>query len=299
MNITKIRSWTPFAALVICAALVSTTALAKTKTPFTATGVDTMVDPGTWITDGTSLFITGAVHSAVRNASDPRISGTGTVWSDGIFDLTTGAFTLWGRFHLENGGGAWDGYWQNLDGSLVLTAKGSGGYEGLVMRIGSDAGGLYIVENGPGEVPFKVSGWRVEQIQWVPGMVLDPFTMLPTGEVGVVGTVTLLKGAARSTHTGAVTDLMEVGLLTFTSPTTVAASVIGTEKAANGDLLNWVAVFETNLETGVANGTVHWSGGTGRFEAAIGSFGATINEQIDPATGEGTYAYSATGSIRY
>ncbi len=213
-------------------------------------------------------------------------------------DLTTGAATLWGRFHLENDGGAWDGYWQNSNGSLMLTGEGSGGYEGLVMRIGSDAERLYVVENGPGEVPFKVSGWRVEQIQWVTGAVLDPSSMEPTGEVGMVGKVTLLKGGALATHTGAVTDQMEVGLLTFTSPTTVATSVIGIEKAANGDLLHWVAVVETDLQTGVADGTVHWSGGTGRFEATTGSFGGEFQEQLDSA-GTATYSYKATGTIRY
>jgi hypothetical protein len=286
------------AALALCALSLPTTASAKTKTRVTITGGgDTLVYPGTWITDGKSIFLTGAIFSAVRIASDPRLCVTGTIWSDGILDAET--FTpqmLWGRFHLENDRGAWDGYWQNQGGSLVLTGEGSGGYAELALRVGNDAEGVYIVENGPGEVPFKVDGWRVEQIQWITGTVL---TGPRAGQSEVVGKVALVKGGALASHAGTVTDQMELGLLTFTSPTTVAASVIGTEKAANGDLLNWVAGFETDLQTGVAEGTVHWAGGTGRFEAVTGSFGGKVAQQIDPATGKGNYWYSASGAIRY
>jgi hypothetical protein len=288
-------------ALALCALLLPTTAWAKTKTRVTVTGGgDTLVDPGTMITDGKSIFLTGAVFDADRIASDPRLCVTGTIWADGILDLETGAQTLWGRFHLGNDRGAWDGYWQNKDGSMMITGQGSGGYAGLVLRVGSDAEGIYIVENGPGEVPFRVAGWRDEQIQWITGVVL---TGPRVGQSERVGKVALVEGGGTATHTGVVTDQMEVGLLTFTSPTTITATITGTAKAANGDLLNWVAVFEMNLQmdlqTGWAEPTVHWAGGTGRFEAVTGSFSGKVAEQIDPATGEGSYWYNATGTIRY
>ena len=52
---------------------------------------------------------------------------------------------------------------------------------------------------------------------------------------------------------------------------------------ANGDLLNWVATGEKDVQTGANEGTVHFVGGTGRFEVAAGSFAIT--------TGTGTIRY--------
>ena len=46
-------------ALALCALWLPTTALAQTKTPFTTIETTSVVNPGTWVTDGTSIFITG------------------------------------------------------------------------------------------------------------------------------------------------------------------------------------------------------------------------------------------------
>ena len=58
---------------------------------------------------------------------------------------------------------------------------GSGEYEGLVSRwtapfpegITIEWSG-YIVENGPGDVPFKISGWRIEKSS---APITDPTVM--------------------------------------------------------------------------------------------------------------------------
>ncbi len=174
--------------------MLPATALAKTKTPFTTAETDTVTDPGKWITDGTSLFITGQIMSGTEAASDPRVSGTETIGADAIMDLATGTMKYWGSYHLENAGGAWDGYWfgDTSTGTAVCTTVGSGGYAGLTARwtfAGTGHWTGYIVENGPGEVPMKVSGSRVEQFDWIMGAVLDPATMQPTGKFAVVGKV--------------------------------------------------------------------------------------------------------------
>ncbi len=277
------------AALVLCGALVlPSTAQGVTKTAFTTKEVVKIVNPGTWITDGKSAFITGMKFSGSEDASDSRLSGTESFSGDGIMDLATGARMLWGPYHLENADGAWDGYWymDTSTGTAGATTAGSGRYTGLLARwiwAGTHWEG-YIVENGPGEVPITLRGQRVEQFDWIVGAVLDPANMQPTGETAVVAKVTLVKGDGVATHTGKTTDVAEVGIVTFPeSPTTAAWSSFGTLKAANGDLLYWVAMGENDLKAGVNNGTVHFVGGTGRFDAATGSFGVP----------------SGTGTIRY
>lgn len=264
------------------------TAVGKTKTPFTNTEVMTgILDPGTWISDGTTLFVTGCILSSIENASDPRLCGTGTVWMNQIMDLATGTMVLWGRFRLENAGGAWDGYWStDTTGTGVATLVGGGGYTGLVSRwtyLGNGDWVGYIVENGPGEVPMRLRGSREEQFEWTVGFVLDPQTMQPTAQLAVVGKVSLVNGSGVGTHVGKITDQTELGLVTFPGPETAAWSLTGTMKTANSDLLNWVATGETDVQTWEQDGTVHFVGGTGRFEAATGSHAVP----------------SGTGTIRY
>ena len=269
------------AGLVLGGMLLPGTALAEKRTPFTDTETVTgLVNAGTWITDGKSLFVTGLTLSGLEKASDPRLAGTSTVWVDRITDLATQAVLMWGRFRIENDGGAWDGYWcaDSSVGSSLATIVGSGDYEGLVARMtwlgGSDWEGC-IVENGPGPVPMKDGSWeRIENFDWIVGDVVVPFTMQPTGDKAVVGKISLVNGGGVQTHTGKSTDVAEVGLVTFpTKPTTAAWSCFGTVKAANGDLLNYVAMGENDLAAGVNSGTVHFTGGTGRFDAATGSLG--------------------------
>ena len=59
-------------ALTLCALGLPTTALAQTKTPFTTIETTSVVNPGTWVTDGTNIFITGWRINGVEDASDPR-----------------------------------------------------------------------------------------------------------------------------------------------------------------------------------------------------------------------------------
>lgn len=293
----KLQKQLLFATFAFGAFLLPATALAVTKTPFTSMEKTWVTDPGKWVSDGKTLFITGQVISGTEAASDPRLSGSEIIGADAIMDLATGAMKYWGDYHLENADGAWDGYWfgDTATGTAVCTALGSGRYAGLVGRFTMAGPGLwtgYIVENGPGAVPMKLSGWRVEQFDWSVGAVVDPSNMQPTGESNVVGKVTLVNGAGVATHTGQTTDQAEVGILTFLSPTKVAFSLTGTMKSANGDLLYWVGTGTTDLQTGVANATVHWIGGTGRFEAATGFFVIKDRQVQDPKS-------TSTGTIRY
>ncbi len=249
------------------------------------------MDPGKWIMTEKTLFVVGQIMSGTEEASDPRISGTETIRADVIMDLATGTMKYWGTYHLENAHGAWDGYWygEPSTGTGVCTTVGSGRYAGLVARWTAASHGQwtgYIVENGPGEVPIDVRGSRVEQFEWSVGAVLNPADMQPTGESALISKVTLVNGEGAATHTGKTTDLAEVGIVTFPdpeNPANAAWSCFGILRAANGDLLNWVAMGENDLIAGVNSGTVHFAGGTGRFEAATGSFGVP----------------SGTGTIRY
>lgn len=290
MNTTRLARQVSMgiAALALCTLWLPTTALAKTKTPFTSIETTSMVNPGTWVTDWTSIFITGWMISGVEDASDPRLCGTEAIGADAIVDMATGATKYWGTYHLENAGGAWDGYWygDTANGTGVCTTVGSGGYAGLVARWTAASHGHwtgYIVENGPGEVPMTLRGSVEEHIEWVVGAVLDPATMQPTGEFGVIGLDSLVSGGGVGLHLGACTELARLGLITLPNPTTAAWSVMGIMKAANGDLLSWVAMGQKDIKTGANDGTVHFAGGTGRFEAATGSFDAI----------------SGTGTIRY
>ncbi len=108
------------------------------KTPFTQTEVDTWVNFGTALTDGTNLLIMGATGSAAVTASDARVAGNETILASAVWDMNE-LGPMWGSFHLSNTGGTWDGYVQGANSlenghvvlSLVATAVGGGG---LVLR---------------------------------------------------------------------------------------------------------------------------------------------------------------------
>ncbi len=120
-----------------------------------------------------------------------------------------------------------------------------------------------------------------------PFMPLRPATVVRTTIVSEMG---------QATHAGRITtegfSLMD--------PVTGVMTGTGTAKAANGDEIYWVhiATFDQN---GVVQNSVHFCGGTGRFDAVTGGFVGQITEgpvpTDDPAVSQ--FCYDGVGAIRY
>ncbi len=278
--------------LVLGAMLLPGTALAEKKTPFISTETDTPTPAGDrFMADGWGYLFDGK-STLVEDASDKRVNGTGWYSAYAMIDLQTGAATFWGKFHIdvdnESGKGSWEGYWtgNGAPDGLSATLVGSGDFEGLVSRWTSTShgGGIvnwkgYIVENGPGYVPFKISGWRQEQ--GVP-IFTDPNQPPPYAKAIFVA------GGGQASHIGQYTDIMETGLMDLT---TGKSRGMGSAIAANGDRFTWVSFGGPNAE-GKFGFEVFFAGGTGRFEHAVGSYAGQISAP-------GAYTYEATGKIRY
>ncbi len=310
--------------LLTACAFWSTTVQGETaKIPFTATEWATIQSVETGFTDGTTLFITGITSSTVDLASDSRVSGNGTAVTAGaVLDLATMTGQLWGRIHIENPRGQWDGYWQATrtleDGHTLLlitgTAAGSGDYDGFAAYwswkavdpdLGNPSVGTgYIVpaKNAPGDRPLRVSGLRTDQLQMIPGVFLKPFTTEVIG-TGAMGRVDILSGVGNSSHLGRYT---EQGLGIF-DPRTGAITAMGSDSGMRGEQVLWIAEGTTELspdgKTAVFNGGVNLAGGTGAFETATGGFPLAIEEHMestdDGMTATAKYSYGAQGKIRY
>ena len=283
------------AGLALSAMLLPATALAEKKTPFEATETDAPWNFNFFLGSDGNLHVFDGKATFDMASDEPRVAGTGwyTIYLN--MNPTTGASTLWGKFHLENEDGEWDGCYTGTDKGFTATCVGSGDYEGLVSRWvwtpNNDGNGLYhwkgyIVENGRGDVSFKVSGWRTEQ-------ELPPLTN-PT-QLPFYLLAPLKEGAGKASHLGVFTELQKIGLAKITSfPTPLNADFSGSSilKVANGDLLNMVAFGQ--ITSGQMEVTeAYFAGGTGRFEHATGFFAGPL---------QGTpfdYTYTATGTIRY
>lgn len=277
------------------------------KVAFTGTEVVTWVNYGTALTDNTNLLIMGATGNTVKTSSDPRIAGAGTVTASAVWDMQT-LGPIWGSTHSANAGGAWDGYvvgtnsYQN--GHIVLNslsvAVGSGGYQGLVYRkeaMSLDGGPqhfiAYIVEGGPGDLPLRTKGSRVDRVQFIRGMYLNPTNFSPTGVFGVLARFDIVSAVGEDSHGGRTTD---TGVGVF-DPITGAISMTGTSTTAKGDQMLWVALNTTDIGT-------HFAGGTGLFGDATGGFSAVqTNHKIEPTSDPmvvlSSYSYTGNGTIRY
>ncbi len=294
------------------------------KTHFTVHEVLTNVAWGIVLTDGTNLFSTGTTMGAEENASDPRVAGLSIVTMNVKLEMTTLAGPMWGSIRYENAGGWWAGYWQGtrtpfLDtqgkphvlSEIRVTATGGGGYAGLVARwnysgvdtlqTGVFDGSGYIVEakGGPGDRPLQMKATRVDRLQLHPCMVLDPVTLKPTGEFAVIGTGDIVREVGEMSHAGRYTN-QGSGLV---DPATGTVTAMGTVTTANTDLLYWVVEGSMDLKTGVFDASVHFAGGTGRFQDAVGDLGGQITEKMEPTEDPmvflAKFSYSAKGTIRY
>ena len=117
----------------------------------------------TYLASG-NVLARGIVETYHDFNTDPRVTGTETIVSNASFKPAPSSEiglegNLWGTFHIENDGGAWDGTFTSEiteDGEYFYhgVAHGSGGYEGLV-------GHWEAYRNGHSG-PFTLSGWILE-----------------------------------------------------------------------------------------------------------------------------------------
>ena len=286
------------------------------KTYFTGEETGLIQVPGLMLTDGENVYFLNRELVAREDITDPRLNGTGyfnyTVAANPM--TMTGAFWGSSRIVPDIGGGEWNGHWiasmTPAGTTIKMTVAGSGDFAGLVARLTytSGAGNLqitgYIVEakSGPGDRPFEIRACRNEKIAFLPCIVLDPETWGPTAdppEVKVIAKAEILAEVGQARHLGRTSN-EGVALL---DPMTGVVTGMGTGTAANGDEVFWVYSGTYEGETGSAEGVVHFCGGTGRFEAAIGGFGFTAQPVLEPTAEEQVfltdYCYRGYGAIRY
>lgn len=325
---------TVLVALAICALLLPMTVYgaankaapaAGKKTPFTGTEVSVAPpEGGIWLSDGVTLFFMDATFLSYDEMTDPRVTGNVTLIGNGMWELPYQTGPMWGDVHGENDanhdGPEWDGYWVgmrslndegNIETWLVSTLVGAGPYEGLVVywygtkvEVPGETEPIqvsgYIVEarGGPGDLPFQVRGSRVDRLTVCPGIVLSPPPEDPENPYGAIGKVDIVSDVNQSSHVGRCVD-QGVGLLNLE---TGAVSMMGISATANKDKVYWVAVG-TPAGADVMDVTVHWAGGTGLFEAAVGGFSALLPSSPqptdDPMVFLSTFDYTARGTIRY
>jgi len=180
------------------------------------------------------------------------------------------------------------------------TGVGSGTLAGLVARwtitavdvdLGNPfVGGGYIVEakGGLGDRPMQSRSEGVESVDLV-FFPSQPPMPLPVANWEILTEVAQVSHLGRSTNQG-------LGMLDLITGQVTGS---GTLTSANGDQLYWVAT-ETSLgPTGPVDLTLHWAGGTGRFDAATGAINGPL--ELEP-TGDPSlmnFSLNAEGSIRY
>lgn len=305
----RIRRWVCLATLL--SFTVASLAEGK-RTYFEGTETSTPTDPGTIFTDGKQLFIKGASSAAIDICNDERLAGNSVITYDAILKLADQTGRMWGTYHLSNQGGSWESYWQGtrtafVEGqvshrrtSLIGTMIGRGGYTGLIAYYvyeSQDGGPAsikgYTVEakGGPGERPMTWQATRTEELVIHEGM------FLPSGPFGAVATFDFLSEVGVGTHIGRSTNY-GFGLVDLVSGVISGSGCLAT---ASKDLVYWVATGSVDLATGTAPVTVHFAGGTGRFEAAVGEMSGTFTPvwEDGPLVLHSTFDWRATGTIWY
>ena len=139
---------------------------AAQRTTFTGTsnfGETLNAGEWTYLASG-NVLARGIVETYHDVNTDPRVTDTETITSNANFTPAPSfelglAGRLWGTFHIENEGGAWDGTFTSeiTEGGEYFyrgVAHGSGGYEGLV-------GHWEAYRNGHAG-PFTLNGWILE-----------------------------------------------------------------------------------------------------------------------------------------
>jgi hypothetical protein len=156
-----------FVFVMIAALLTVSPAMASAqRTAFTGTsnfGETLNAGEWTYLASG-NVLARGIVETYHDVNTDRRVTGTETITSNANFRPAPSselglAGNLWGTFHIENEGGAWDGTFTSeiTEGGEYFyrgVAHGSGGYEGLV-------GHWEAYRNGHSG-PFTLNGWILE-----------------------------------------------------------------------------------------------------------------------------------------
>ena len=153
--------------VLVAALLTVSPAMASAqRTMFTGTSnfAETL-DAGEWtyLPSG-NVLARGIVETYHDVSSDPRLTGTETITSNANFKPAPSselglAGNMWGTFHIENEGGAWDGTFTSeiTEGGEYFyrgVAHGSGGYDGLTVHFEAYRKG----HSGP----FTITGWILE-----------------------------------------------------------------------------------------------------------------------------------------
>jgi hypothetical protein len=288
------------------------------KTHFTGEEIGLSQVPGLMLSDGQHLYFLNRELVAREEITDPRLNGTGyfnyTVAANPM--TMTGAYWGSSRIVPDIGGGEWNGHWiasMTPGGTTIkMTVAGSGDYSGLVARLTYTSGAEnlqisgYIIEakGEPDDRPFAIRACRTEKIAFLPCVILDPTTWPPAPttdppEVKVIAKAEILAEIGQARHLGRTSNEG----LALLDPATGVVTGMGTGTAANGDEVFWVYSGTYEGETGSAEGEVHFCGGTGRFEAAIGGFGFTTQPVLEPTAEEQVfltdYCYRGYGAIRY
>ncbi|MHC1764443.1 MAG: hypothetical protein AB9869_09065 [Verrucomicrobiia bacterium] len=259
--------------------------------------------PGRWYGDETDMFVFGRACVADEDIDDERLKGLGTF----NYTVNAGAGVFWGTARIvpDMGGGEWHGYWTALlfPTRIRLTLAGSGVYEGLVARLNyyppdeeeeeeedtlKIEGYILEAKGGPGDRPFKISACRTEQIDGLECVDLQSGAL-----VDIIG-AQIVSESGQATHAGRISN--SGFALLDPDPVTHSVTGMGIATAANGDEIFWV-YFGTLDPTGAAAGSVHFCGGTGRFEAAVGGFDVAVEGGLPAPLRD--YCYSGVGTINY
>jgi hypothetical protein len=285
------------------------------KTQFSGTeeNYDPNASPGVWYADAQNTFVFGRECIGDENVSDLRLKGRGYFRYPIVANSSMSSGAFWGTARIVPtiGGGEWNGYFVARVApetmTLVMTLTGSGAYAGLVARLtdtprtdgqpGFHIEG-YIVEakGGPSDRPFQMRACRTERLE------AHPCSFLPWGlpgpEEATVLRADIVSEIGQATHLGLTANEG----FAVVDPATGAVTGTGIATAANMDQVFWV-YFGTLAPNGVAQGQVHFCGGTGQFDAAVGGFKVGVKADFEP-TGqprvwEADYCYSANGTIRY
>jgi hypothetical protein len=282
------------------------------------TSIGTLTQPTTLETvmvDATTLYGFAVETGYSEEATDPRVTGNSVLRFGAVFDLPGSPGPLWGTYHLENADGAWDGYWSgqrtafsdpdatpHLLTTGVTTAVGSGAYRGLVARwevtvVDADSGNPtqergYIIEakGDPDKCPVEWRSEGTERVETRPGL----FITSPEGQ-GEMVTWDILKEVTLASHLGLGAN-EGFGLL---DPTTGKVTGGGALRSANGDRLYWVATGTSLGPNGPVDLTLHWAGGTGRFEAAVGEIEGILRLHPTKVPSLMRSSLAAEGAIRY
>lgn len=276
------------------------------RTPFTGKETITGGLAPTIIPAGSKFHVL-ITQVGMEEASDARVSGTSTIVANAIWELPLMIGPMWGTLKVVNAEGEWNAYWQgsrtlteegDVITSIVTTGIGSGAYEGLIARwnirglnVGESNPYLYydgfIVEATKGHVALPMT-WRATRTE---SLSLDTLQVDIVSETG------------RGTHIGHAANA-GIGFLVPIDQTAADITGMGYLTAPNGDLLYWVVEGLADL-TGKNGATVslHFTGGTGRFEFAVGQMDGTIFAPFGPPDNNNvisaTFDYTASGSIRY